>query len=89
MTEGMVIDLGSKAITLVVLVSIPVLGFGLVAGLFVGIFQAVTSIHEMTLTFVPKIIAVVIALILFGPWMLRIMIAFAADLFKNLPNYVR
>ena len=89
MTEGMVIDLGVKAITLVILISGPVLGFGLVAGLMIAVFQAVTSIQEMTLTFVPKIIAVILALMLFGNWMLQNVLIFTTDLFMNLPNYVR
>jgi flagellar biosynthesis protein FliQ len=89
MTEGMVIDLGVKAITLVLLISGPVLGFGLVAGLIIAVFQAVTSIQEMTLTFVPKIIAVILALMLFGNWMLQNVLIFTTDLFMNLPNYVR
>jgi len=89
MTEGMVMDVGVKAITLVILISGPLLGFGLVAGLLVAIFQAVTSIQEMTLTFIPKIIAVVLALVLFGNWMLQSTLIFTSDLFMNLPNYVR
>ena len=89
MTEGMVMDLGYKAIMLVLYVSTPMLGLGLIAGLAVSIFQAVTSIQEMTLTFIPKILAVVLALVLFGPWMLQTTLNFASDLMINLPNYVR
>ncbi|MFA6448754.1 MAG: flagellar biosynthesis protein FliQ [bacterium] len=89
MTEGMVIDLGVKAITLVLLICGPILGFGLVAGLAIAVFQAVTSIQEMTLTFVPKIIAVILALALFGNWMLQSTLIFTTDVFMNLPNYVR
>ena len=89
MTEGMIIDLGAKAIWLVILVSGPLLGFGLVAGVGVAIFQAVTSIQEMTLTFIPKILAVILALVLFGNWMLALTLDFTTELFTNLPNYVR
>ena len=67
----------------------PLLGFGLVAGVLVAVFQAVTSIQEMTLTFVPKIVAVILALVLFGNWMLQNVLIFTTDLFMNLPNYVR
>ncbi len=89
MTEGMIADLGSKAIFLVILICGPLLGLGLIAGLIVGIFQAVTSIHEMTLTFVPKILAVILGIILFGPWMLRLMLTFTFYIFNNLHNFVR
>jgi len=89
MTEGMVIDLGVKAITLVLFITGPLLGFGLAAGLIVAVFQAVTSIQEMTLTFVPKILAVILALVLFGNWMLQNVLIFTTDLFMNLPKYVR
>jgi len=85
----MVIDLGAKAIVLVLYVAGPMLGFGLAAGLLIAIFQAVTSIQEMTLTFIPKILAVIASLILFGSWMLQVTLQFAGDLFMNLPNYVR
>lgn len=89
MTEGMVIDLGTKTIMTVLSLAGPLLGFGLVAGLTVSIFQAVTSIQEMTLTFIPKIFAVILAVILFGSWMLTKLQDFATDIFMSLPNYVR
>lgn len=89
MTEGTVIDIGFKAIMLVLYISAPLLGFGLVAGLAVSVFQAVTSIQEMTLTFVPKILAVIIAMVLFGGWMLTKTIDFSRDILLNLPNFVK
>ena len=89
MTEGQVMDLGFKCIMLVLYISAPLLGFGLVAGLAISIFQAVTSIQEMTLTFVPKILAVLVALALFGSWMLTKTIDFARDLLLTLPNVVK
>ena len=89
MTEGMVIDIGAKAIMTVLYIATPLLGFGLIAGLIVSIFQAVTSIQEMTLTFIPKILAVILALVLFGSWMLAKMLDFSRDIFVNLPNFVR
>ena len=63
--------------------------FGLVAGLGVSIFQALTQINEITLTFIPKIVATGAALILFGPWMLARLITFTTTLFQSLPDYVR
>ncbi|MEW5945344.1 MAG: flagellar biosynthesis protein FliQ [bacterium] len=85
----MVADIGAKAIMLVLYLAGPLLGFGLVAGLLVGIFQAVTSIQEMTLTFIPKILAVILALVLFGHWMLQVTVTFGSDLFMRLPDLVR
>ncbi|MEW6200725.1 MAG: flagellar biosynthesis protein FliQ [bacterium] len=89
MTEGMVVDIGARAIYLTLLLAGPLLGFGLIAGVLVSIFQAVTSIQEMTLTFIPKILAVILALILFGNWMLQITVNFSADLLMRLPEFVR
>ena len=71
------------------LLSAPMLGFGLVAGLVISIFQAVTSIQEMTLTFIPKILAVFFSLILFLPWLLQLMISFTSKIFINIPTYVQ
>jgi flagellar biosynthetic protein FliQ len=67
----------------------PMLLAGLVVGLLVSIFQAATSINEMTLTFIPKMLAVAVALIFFFPWMMQTMIVFTQDLFDNLIIYVR
>ncbi len=89
MTEGMVVDIGSKAIMLVLYIAGPILGFGLVAGLAIAVFQAVTSIQEMTLTFIPKIIAVILAMVLFGNWMLQMTVNFTSQILIDLPLYVR
>jgi len=77
----MVIDLGRQALWTMLLVAAPMLGFGLVVGLLVSILQAVTQINEMTLTFVPKIVAVSVALILFLPWIIRVMVTYTARVF--------
>ncbi|HOY64530.1 MAG TPA: flagellar biosynthesis protein FliQ [bacterium] len=89
MTEGIVIDLGTKAVMLALYIAGPLLIYGLVAGLLVAVFQAVTSIQEMTLTFIPKILAVILAMVLFGNWMMQMTKDFTVDLLMNLPNYVR
>ena len=86
MTTEFVLGLGREAITLVLLVAAPMLGFGLVVGLSVSIFQAVTQVHEMTLTFIPKIVAVCFALIVFLPWMIRIVVDFTTRLFQAIPQ---
>ena len=89
MTVETVIAVGRSALELTLALAGPVLLFGLVAGLGVSIFQALTQINEITLTFIPKIVATAAALILFGPWMLARLITFTTTLFQSLPNYVR
>lgn len=89
MTEGAVIHLGRDALTTVLLVAGPMLGFGLLVGLLVSVFQAATQIQEQTLSFIPKIIAVLAAGLVFGPWMLRVLIEFAEGLFTNMNTFVR
>ena len=89
MTPEMVIEIGQRAVLTVLLVSSPLLGFGLLIGLLVSIFQAVTQIQEMTLPFVPKIVVVLICLIIFGQWMLNLMLKFTRDIFEYLPYYIR
>lgn len=71
------------------LLSAPILILGLIAGLIVSIFQAVTQINEMTLTFIPKLITIFLALMLFLPWMLQVMTEYTANIFVNIPNYVK
>ena len=68
------------------MIAAPLLGTALVIGLLISIFQVVTQIQEMTLTFVPKIIASVGALALFGPWMLNTLVEYTKQLFMNIPN---
>ena len=88
MTAELVLGLGREAIMLVLLVAGPMLAFGLIVGLTVSIFQAVTQVHEMTLTFIPKIVAVAFALILFLPWMISIVTDFTTRLFESIPSLV-
>ena len=89
MTEGMVFDLARNAMMIALEVSLPFLLFSLVTGLVISIFQAVTQINEMTLTFVPKILAVFVAGAIFGPWMLNSLITYIAHLFISLPTFAR
>jgi flagellar biosynthesis protein FliQ len=78
-----------ETMKLVMLLSLPVLLCGLVTGVVVSIFQAATSINEMTLVFIPKMIAVGGAIVIFFPWMLRLLIDFTQNLIMNLPNYIQ
>ena len=89
MNTQTVLDLGSQALQLILHLSAPILAAGLIVGLLVSILQAVTSIQEATLTFVPKIVVVFIALILFLPWMMKTMLSFTTSLFINLSLYGR
>ena len=89
MTIDEVIAIASDALFLVVKVSAPVLLVSLIVGLVISIFQTVTSIQEQTLTFVPKIIAVFLSLILIGNWMLTEITEFMTGLWSNFSIYIR
>ena len=86
MHETQALDLGRRAITLALQLTLPILILSLVIGVIVSLFQAVTQIQEQTLTFVPKLIAVALALVLLGPWMLHSIVGFTAGLFAGLPG---
>ena len=88
MTSEMVISLAERAITVILLTSGPLLIVALATGLSVSIFQATTQIQEQTLAFVPKIVAVLVGLVFFGPWMIGIVLTFAEDIFENLVRYI-
>jgi len=89
MNDATVLDLARQALLVALQISAPILGLSLIVGLLVSIFQAATQIQETTLTFVPKILAMIAAILLFGPWMLRTTVAFTSNLLMDLPNYVR
>jgi flagellar biosynthetic protein FliQ len=88
MTPELVMTIGKSALETVLLISAPMLLLSLVTGLLISIFQAVTQINEATLTFVPKIIVTFLALLIFFPWMLRVMLGFTTTLFTNIPAYI-
>jgi flagellar biosynthetic protein FliQ len=88
MTPQMVVEIGREALTVTLLVAAPMLGFGLVVGLVISIFQAVTQINEMTLTFVPKILAVAAALLIFLPWIINTLVDFTRHMFALIPTLV-
>lgn len=89
MTPEFVIAFAKKAIVLTIYLSMPMMGLGLIAGLIISVFQAVTQIQEMTLTFVPKIIAVFLGLLFAAPWMLEELVSFTANILENIPMYIR
>lgn len=86
MTEEYVISIAQTAIYTVLLVSAPMLSLALIVGLTIGIFQAVTSINEMTLTFIPKIVVVIVAVVVFAPWIIQVMTLFTEELIRSIPQ---
>lgn len=89
MTEDMVLSIGKDAIWTTVMLASPLLLAALVVGLVVSIIQAVTQINESTLTFIPKMIAIVITLVVLAPWMTQMMTSYTSELFTSLPQMVR
>jgi len=89
LTQGLVIQIGRQALITVLLVAGPALLTGMVVGLFVSIVQSVTQIQEFTLTFVPKILAVVTVFIFALPWMLNTLLTFVTRLYSNLQPFTR
>lgn len=82
MSPDMVVDIGRNALFTMLMAAAPMLGFGLLVGLIVSILQAVTQVNEMTLTFVPKILAVSVAAVVFLPWIIRVLVNFATQQFS-------
>jgi flagellar biosynthesis protein FliQ len=84
MDQAAVMEIASRAMWLTLQVSLPILGVSLVVGLLVSIFQAVTQLQEPTLSFIPKILAVVLVVVLAGPWMLTSLLSFTTQLFAGI-----
>lgn len=87
MTQVMVLDILREAFFTIMIVSAPVLLISLVIGLIISLFQAVTQIQEQTLSFVPKLVAIMFALIIFGSFMMNHLISFTTNLFKLIPTF--
>lgn len=88
MTVDNVVDIAKATLWLILKVSAPMLGVSLIVGLIVSIFQTVTSINEQTLTFLPKLLAIFIVLVLAGSWILNNLVAFTTELFTNFSLYI-
>jgi flagellar biosynthesis protein FliQ len=88
MTAESIMGLAQNSIYVTLLVLAPILGIALAVGLIISIFQAITQIQEQTLAFTPKIIAVFVSLLFFGPWMLTHLVDFTRSLLTNLPNFI-
>ena len=89
MTPEFVVTFAQETIKMTLLLLLPILTVGLSVGLFISIFQAVTQIQEMTLTFVPKILAMLLGLMFFGSWMLQKITQFAVNIIEQIPYYIR
>ncbi|WP_025027645.1 flagellar biosynthesis protein FliQ [Caldalkalibacillus mannanilyticus] len=88
MSPDMVIKLAEQSIYTILMIAGPMLLLALGVGLLVSIFQATTQIQEQTLAFIPKIVAVLLSLVIFGPWMLTLMLDFTNQLFRNLHRFI-
>jgi len=85
----LVVEIVQRAIQTTLYLSAPVLLISLAAGLMISLLQAVTQINEPTLTFLPKLLAAALALFIFFPWMISLMVGFSSDLISNIPGYIR
>ena len=82
-------QIARDAIEITLYLALPILGVGLVIGLLISVFQAMTQIQEATLTFVPKLVVVLVSLLFLSPWMMRKMISYTEQVIVNLPQYVK
>lgn len=89
MSQDMAVQMGRDALYMVMLISAPMLGLGLIVGVLVSIFQATTQIQEQTLAFVPKIIATFVAILVFGPWILSMLVDYIREIFSSFSLVVR
>lgn len=89
MTPEFIISFFTEGLKTAILLAAPALLFGLVAGVAISMFQTATSINEMTLVFIPKMLAVGAALLIFSPWMIQVAVEFTQKIFINIPHYIR
>jgi flagellar biosynthetic protein FliQ len=87
MPDDMFMEALRRMLYLSTILAIPVLGAALLVGLVIGLLQAITSIQEQTLSFVPKLLAIVITFVIFGPWMLRLLMTYTSELILGMPRY--
>lgn len=87
MTVDLISALGRDAVTTVLLVAAPLLGAGLALGLVIGVFQAVTSVQEQTLSFIPKVVGVLVVFLIALPWMIQVLTSYTANLFMHLSRF--
>ena len=88
MDQDVVVSLATQAMSLALKLSLPLLGVGLLVGVVISIIQAVTQIQEQTLSFIPKVLAMAVVLLVGGPWMLNQLLSYTADLWSSIPDMV-
>ena len=88
MNQDVVVSLATQAMSLALKLSLPLLGVGLLVGVVVSIVQAVTQIQEQTLSFIPKVLAMAVVLVVGGPWMLNQLLSYTTELWSSIPNMV-
>lgn len=88
MTPETVMTIGSRALEITLMLAAPLLLVALITGLVVSAFQAATQINEMTLSFIPKLIAISVALTIAGPWMLKVLVSYTRELFESIPSLI-
>ncbi len=89
MTEAEIVSIGAEALKTTLIISAPLLIGGMLVGLIISIFQSITQIHEMTVTFVPKILAVGVILFFTSPWMMRLLLDYIIRLYSNIPLIIK
>jgi flagellar biosynthetic protein FliQ len=88
MTPETVMTIGSRALEITLLLAAPLLLVALITGLVVGVFQAATQINEMTLSFIPKLLAMAVAIAVAGPWMIKLIVGYTQQLFASIPGLI-
>jgi flagellar biosynthetic protein FliQ len=88
MSPETVLTIGSRALEITLLLAAPLLLVALVTGLIIGAFQAATQINEQTLSFIPKLLAMALAVVVSGPWMLKVLMSYTRELFESIPNLI-
>jgi flagellar biosynthetic protein FliQ len=88
MTPEAVMTIGSRALEITLMLAAPLLLVALVTGLIVGAFQAATQINEQTLSFIPKLLAMALSIVIAGPWMLKVLCSYTRELFESIPGLI-
>jgi flagellar biosynthetic protein FliQ len=88
MTPETVMTIGTRALEVTLLLAAPLLLVALLTGLLVGVFQAATQINEMTLSFIPKLVAMAVAIAVAGPWMIKLIVDYTRELFMSIPGLI-
>ncbi|MBV8742910.1 MAG: flagellar biosynthesis protein FliQ [Sinobacteraceae bacterium] len=88
MSPEAVMTIGSRALEITLMLAAPLLLVALVTGLIIGAFQAATQINEMTLSFIPKVLALALTIVVAGPWMLKVLLSYTRELFESIPGLI-